>query len=71
MDYALQLSGELDCELDSGEVVHLKPGDVIVQRGTIHTWVNKGPVPAVIAFILIDATPDEVNGKEMRTIYPA
>ena len=71
MDYALQLSGELDCELDSGEVVKLKPGDVIVQRGTIHTWVNKGPVPAVIAFILIDATPDEVNGKEMRTVYPA
>src|ERR1700756_547084 len=38
MDYALQLSGELDCELDGGEVVHLTPGDVIVQRGTIHTW---------------------------------
>jgi hypothetical protein len=36
MDYALQLSGELDCELDGGEVVHLTPGDVIVQRGTIH-----------------------------------
>jgi hypothetical protein len=24
-----------------------------------------------MAFILIDATPDEVNGKEMRIIYPA
>jgi quercetin dioxygenase-like cupin family protein len=71
MDYALQLSGELDCELDGGEVVHLTPGDVIVQRGTIHTWVNNGPVPAVIAFILVDATPDQVNGKEMRTVYPA
>jgi hypothetical protein len=23
-----------------------------------------------MAFILIDATPDEVNGKEMRTMYP-
>jgi uncharacterized cupin superfamily protein len=43
MDYALQLSGELDCEFDSGEVVHLKPGDVIVQRGTIHTWSISPP----------------------------
>jgi hypothetical protein len=47
------------------------PGDVIVQRGTIHIWVNNGSVPPVIAFILIDATPDEINGNEMRTVYPA
>jgi hypothetical protein len=60
----------VDCELDGGEVVHLKPGDVMVRRGNIHTWVNKGPAPAVTAFILIDATPDEVNDKEMRTVYP-
>ena len=64
------LSGEIDCEFDRGVVVHLKPGDVIVQRGTIHTWVNKGSVPAVTAFILIDAKPVEVNGKEMCTVYP-
>jgi hypothetical protein len=37
MDYAIQLSGELDCELENDEVVHLKPGDVLIQRGTIHT----------------------------------
>ena len=70
MDYVLLLSGEIDCELDSGEIVHLKPGDVMIQRGTIHTWVNGGAVSAVIAFILIDATPVEVDGKEMRTVYP-
>jgi hypothetical protein len=40
-------------------------------RMPIHTWVNNGSVPAVIAFILVDATPDKVNGKEMRTVYPA
>jgi hypothetical protein len=42
----------------------------MIQRGTIHTWVNRGSVPAVIAFILIDAKPVEVNGKEMRTFFP-
>ena len=70
MDYAILLSGELDCELENDEVVSLKPGDVLIQRGTIHTWVNKGSVPAVIAFILIDAKAVEVNGTEMRTVFP-
>jgi uncharacterized cupin superfamily protein len=45
MDYAIVLSGEIDLELDSGKVVHLKPGDVVVQRGTMHTWVNRGLGP--------------------------
>jgi uncharacterized cupin superfamily protein len=70
MDYVMVLSGEIDLEFDSGEVVHLKVGDIVVQRGTMHTWVNKGSVPAVTAFILIDAKPVEVNGKEMRTVFP-
>jgi mannose-6-phosphate isomerase-like protein (cupin superfamily) len=71
VDYAILLSGEIDMELDNGETVHLKPGDIVVQRGTIHTWINRGSVPAVTAFILIDAKPAEVNGAELRTIFPA
>ena len=71
VDYAILLSGEIDLELENNEVVHLKPGDVVVQRGTTHTWVNRGSVPAVTAFILIDANPAEVNGQELRTIFPA
>jgi len=49
-------------ELD-GSTVHLKAGDVLVQRGTIHNWVNRGEKPCVIAFVLIDAAPVEVAGK--------
>ena len=71
VDYAIVLSGEIDLELENGEVVHLKPGDVVVQRGTLHTWVNRGKVPAVTAFILIDAKPAEVNGEPLRTHFPA
>ena len=70
VDFAILLSGEIDMELDDGEVVHLKPGDVVVQRGTVHTWVNRGSVPAVTAFILIDAKPAEVEGQLLRTIFP-
>ena len=70
VDYAILLSGEIDMELDGDEVVHMKAGDVVVQRGTIHTWVNRGSVPAVFAFILIDAKPAEVNGELLRTVFP-
>jgi mannose-6-phosphate isomerase-like protein (cupin superfamily) len=70
LDYAIVLLGEIDCELENGEAVHLKSGDIMIQCGTIHTWVNKGSVPAVTAFILIDAKPVEVNGTEMRTVFP-
>jgi quercetin dioxygenase-like cupin family protein len=52
IDYAVVMSGEIDMEMDD-TVVHLKAGDVLVQRGTIHNWVNKGTKPCVIAFILI------------------
>jgi naringenin degradation protein FdeH len=54
IDYAIVLSGEIDMLLDDSEV-HLKAGDVLVQRGTIHAWVNHGNAPCRIAFILIDA----------------
>ena len=70
VDYALLLSGECDLELDSGEVVHMKPGDIVVQRGTMHAWVNNGQAPAVFAFILIDADPAKAVGQELRTHFP-
>ena len=55
IDYAVVVSGEIDMELDDGEKVHLKPGDVVVQRGTVHNWTNNGDVPCVVAFVLIAA----------------
>ena len=33
----------------------LRTGDVLVQQGTNHAWVNNGDKPCRIAFILIDA----------------
>lgn len=65
IDYAVVLSGEIDMELEDS-VVHLKAGDVLVQRGTIHNWVNRGTQPCVIAFVLIDAKPVEVGGKVLH-----
>jgi hypothetical protein len=45
--------------------VRLKAGDVMVQRGTIHDWVNNGSEPCVIAFALIGAKPAASGGKTL------
>jgi quercetin dioxygenase-like cupin family protein len=71
VDYAILLSGECDLEMDDGVTVHLTQGDVVVQRGTMHAWVNTGTQPCVFAFILIDAEPASVAGQSLRTHYPA
>ena len=54
VDYAIVLDGEIDMLLDEGEV-HLKAGDILIQRGTNHAWVNRGDKPCRIVFCLIDA----------------
>ncbi|MGB9044225.1 MAG: cupin domain-containing protein [Pseudolabrys sp.] len=64
IDYAVVMSGEIDMELDVGQV-HLKAGDVLVQRGTIHNWVNKGTEPCVIAFTLVSAKSVTAGGKAL------
>ena len=62
IDYAIVISGEIDMQVDDSREVHLKAGDVLVQRGTIHNWVNRGNQPCIMAFVLIDAEPVKVNG---------
>ena len=65
VDYAVVMSGEIDMQLDDA-TVHLKAGDVLVQRGTIHNWVNNGTVPCVIAFTLVSANPVSAGGKSLE-----
>lgn len=65
IDYAVVMSGEIDMDID-GQVVHLKQGDVLVQRGTIHNWINDGTQPCVIAFALVDAKPVEAGGRRLE-----
>lgn len=65
IDYAVVMSGEIDMEMDDS-VVHLKAGDVLVQRGTIHNWVNRSSEPCVIAFVLIDAKPVQIGGNVLH-----
>jgi quercetin dioxygenase-like cupin family protein len=56
LDYVILLSGELEMEMGDSTVT-LKAGDVMVQRGTNHAWINRGAEYARVAFVLIDAKP--------------
>ncbi|MBI4207925.1 MAG: cupin domain-containing protein [Betaproteobacteria bacterium] len=53
LDYAVVLSGEIDLLLDDQDV-HLKAGDVVIQRGTNHAWSNRSNKPCRMLYILID-----------------
>jgi quercetin dioxygenase-like cupin family protein len=66
VDYGLVLEGELDMELDGGEAVHLEAGDVVVQRGTNHAWINNGTKPCRMAWILIDASPVKIGNRVLE-----
>jgi quercetin dioxygenase-like cupin family protein len=65
IDYGIVLEGELQLELDGGEVKDLFKGDIVVQRGTNHAWIAHPEHPSRMAFVLIEAPPVEVNGKPL------
>lgn len=55
VDYIIVIAGRIHMEMDDGEEVVLEAGDVMVQRGTNHSWHNRGDIPCRIAAVLIDA----------------
>jgi mannose-6-phosphate isomerase-like protein (cupin superfamily) len=53
IDYGIVLSGEITLLMDEGEAT-VRAGDIVVQRGTNHGWINRSDRPCRIAFVLID-----------------
>jgi hypothetical protein len=56
IDYLIVLKGEIWAILEDGEVL-LKQGDVMIQRGTNHSWSVRTDEPCLLAAILVDAAP--------------
>ena len=54
LDYVVVLEGEITLLLDDGEV-RLEVGDVVVQQGTNHAWINRGTATCRLAMVFIDA----------------
>jgi mannose-6-phosphate isomerase-like protein (cupin superfamily) len=57
IDYGVVIEGEMTLVLDDGEVA-LKPGSVVIQRGTNHAWANRSGLPCRMLFVLIDGSYD-------------
>jgi hypothetical protein len=56
IDFAVVLEGEIWLLLDEGECL-LRSGDVVVQRGTAHSWSNRTDATCRMAFVLLGALP--------------
>lgn len=53
LDYGIVIEGELTLIVDDGEVA-LRPGSVVIQRGTNHAWANRSGKVCRMVFIQID-----------------
>jgi cell division septation protein DedD len=67
IDYLIILKGEIYAILDKEETL-LKPGDIMIQRGTNHSWSVRGTEPCILAAILIDAKPLGIAAKHAASV---
>jgi len=57
LDYAIVLEGEIYAMMDEGETL-MRPGDILIQRATNHSWSNRSGKPCRMAFVLLDVEAD-------------
>jgi len=56
VDYIIVLKGEIYAVMETGEKL-LRAGDILVQRGTNHSWSVRGNEPCIVAAVLVSAKP--------------
>ena len=56
VDYIIVLKGEIHAVMEKGETL-LRAGDILVQRGTNHSWSVRGNEPCIVAAVLVNARP--------------
>ncbi|KAH8897751.1 hypothetical protein GQ53DRAFT_778036 [Thozetella sp. PMI_491] len=67
LDFGVVVEGSVIMELDDGSATRLSQGDVVVQRGTMHSWKNASESEwARIAFVLQDSKPLLVGGERFK-----
>jgi mannose-6-phosphate isomerase-like protein (cupin superfamily) len=68
VDYIIVLKGEIHAVMETGEKL-LRAGDILVQRGTNHSWSVRGNEPCIVAAVLVSAKP-VVSKKVSRKTSP-
>jgi len=56
VDYLTVVKGEIWAVMEEGEVC-LKEGDIMVQRGTNHSWSVRTEEPCLVSAVLVSAEP--------------
>lgn len=56
LDHILVVSGRISLIVEDS-TVDLEAGDVVVQRGTPHTWINRSEEPCVTLAVQVPADP--------------
>lgn len=64
VDYGVVIEGEMTLVLDDSEVL-LKPGSVVVQRGTNHAWANRSGKLCRMLFVLVDGRYDPAIARSL------
>lgn len=71
LDYGIIISGQLELELDDGATTLLGPGDIVVQRGTMHLWRNPSSTEECrIVFVLTKAAAYVHDGEPLAEVHP-
>jgi mannose-6-phosphate isomerase-like protein (cupin superfamily) len=58
IDYAIILEGEMTLILDETETT-VRAGDIVIQRGTSHSWSNRSDSRCRAVFVMIDGAFDD------------
>jgi mannose-6-phosphate isomerase-like protein (cupin superfamily) len=66
VDYIVVLKGEIYAVMETGEKL-LRAGDILVQRGTNHSWSVRSSEPCIVAAVLVSAKPVASSSKKARS----
>jgi quercetin dioxygenase-like cupin family protein len=70
VDYIIVLKGEIHAIMETGEKL-LRAGDILVQRGTNHSWSVRGTEPCIVAAVLVNAKPLAAVAKKKTLVKKA
>jgi quercetin dioxygenase-like cupin family protein len=71
LDIVVQIHGEVELTLESGETRILKPGDTTIQRSTMHAWRNLSTTDwSRMVGIMAECQPVQAGGRVLGTEFP-